>query len=238
MCVQSCIDFTRAALTSAEVAGRRVLEVGSYDVNGSVRRVITGLAPAAYVGVDISEGPGVDVVCDVSDLVATFGPESHDVVVTTEMMEHVRDWRSAIRNLTGVLRPGGVLLLTTRSRGFKYHGYPFDFWRYELDDMRAIFAGFELERAEPDPATPGVFVKVRRPIDGPLPATELEAIQLYSIILERRADQVSDDELRTFLARTRWRRIGREWLVSTVPRVLPRPIKTALKRVLPRSLWQ
>lgn len=238
MCVQTCIDFTRNALSATEVFGRRVLEVGAFDVNGSVRGIVTALGPSAYTGVDISEGPGVDTVCDVSDLVHRFGTDSFDVVITTEMMEHVRGWRSAIRNLTGVLRPGGVLIVTTRSRGFKYHGYPYDFWRYELDDMRAIFDHLEVQRLETDPATPGVFVKVRRPISGSQPAPDLDAMQLYSIILERRASDVTDEQLTTYLQATKTRRAIRVWMQTTVPRILPAPVKRLIKRVVPRSVWQ
>ncbi|MDB0050250.1 hypothetical protein N9F31_02215, partial [Pseudomonadales bacterium] len=36
-----------------------VLEIGSYDVNGSIRSLFNA---QNYVGVDLVEGPGVDVV--------------------------------------------------------------------------------------------------------------------------------------------------------------------------------
>ena len=99
------------------IAGLDVLEVGSFDVNGSVRSAAKQHSPGRYVGVDIAPGPGVDVVCSAEDLVKTFGEASFDVVVTTEMLEHVPNWKSAIMQMKQVLRPGGRLILTTRSRG-------------------------------------------------------------------------------------------------------------------------
>ena len=68
MCNASGIVFGATALTPADVEGKRVIEVGAYDVNGSLRPVLTGWKPAEYMGVDIAEGPGVDVICPVEAL--------------------------------------------------------------------------------------------------------------------------------------------------------------------------
>ena len=46
------------------VAGQRyarVVEVGSRDINGSIRELVDA---DTYVGIDLEEGPGVDVVGD------------------------------------------------------------------------------------------------------------------------------------------------------------------------------
>jgi SAM-dependent methyltransferase len=129
------------------------LEVGARDVNGSVRPILEALQPAKYVGVDIEEGVGVDEICDVEDLVDRFGQGTFDVVVATELMEHVVHWRAAMRQMVGVTAGGGVVVITTRSRGFPYHGYPHDHWRYEQDDMRDVF-GAAVELLEPDPEEP------------------------------------------------------------------------------------
>ena len=87
----ACLTFGRRALTAAEVAGARVLNVGAFDVNGSFRTLVDPLGPAEYIGVDIQPGPGVDQICDARALMATFGAESFDVVISTEMLEHVAD---------------------------------------------------------------------------------------------------------------------------------------------------
>jgi SAM-dependent methyltransferase len=198
MCSGTGIDFGQRALTREIVAGRRVLEVGALDVNGSLRPHVTSLGPASYLGVDIEAGPGVDEIADARDLVARFGRESFDVVITTEMVEHTREWLEVVTNLKGVLRPGGHLLVTTRSRGFRYHGYPFDFWRYEPEDLRAIFGDLEILTIERDPESPGVFMLAGRP-EAYDPRTP--HIALFSIIAGRRVASVSDLQIRLYLLR-------------------------------------
>jgi SAM-dependent methyltransferase len=182
MCTAACLEFGERALTALDVRGKSVLEVGSRIVQGegmSLRPHIERLRPAAYLGVDIAEGLGVDEMVSVYDLADRFGEEAFDLVVSTEVVEHLRDWRSAFHNLKAVLRDGGTLLLTTRSPGFAYHGWPHDYWRYTQDDMRAILADMEIQALENDP-TPGVLVKARKP-EGFIEA-DLGEIRLFSIL--------------------------------------------------------
>jgi len=76
------------------------------------------------------------------------------------------------------------IYITTRSRGFIYHGYPYDYWRYEINDMIKIFKDFEIIRLESDWEAPGVFLKARKPINWrPI---DLNDIALYSIVFGRR----------------------------------------------------
>lgn len=155
--------FVRSSLPADRVWGRDVLEAGSMDVNGSVRPILMAHRPKSYVGTDLRAGPGVDVVCPVGELVEFFGRGSFDVVVSTEMLEHVEDWRGAVRNMKRVLRRGGFLALTTRSPGFKYHPYPKDCWRFTQDDLRLIFSDMTIEAVQGDPLAPGVFMLARMP---------------------------------------------------------------------------
>jgi SAM-dependent methyltransferase len=150
VCNLTGIAFGERSLKGIDIEGRDVLEVGSLDVNGSLRPHVVSLGPSRYIGVDIGVGPGVDEVVDASKLVDRFGPASFDVVITTELLEHVRDWPAVASNLKRVLRPDGLLLVTTRSIGFPYHGYPFDFWRYEPEDLHAIFGDLDIVVIERD----------------------------------------------------------------------------------------
>jgi SAM-dependent methyltransferase len=200
MCNATGIAFGERTLTKGDIGGREILEVGALDVNGSLRPHVETLGPARYVGVDIEHGPRVDEVVDARDLVKRFGPASFDVVLSTEMLEHVRDWPTVVANLKGVLRPGGVLLITTRSIGFPYHGFPFDFWRYEPDDISAIFGDLDIAVIERDTASPGVFMLARQrsPVVERTPA-----VALHSMITGRREIRVSDTQVRLFNLRQR-----------------------------------
>lgn len=162
---QSVLSWIAAAVTVEDIRGRRVLEVGAGDVNGTARPILEAHEPAEYLGVDASPGNGVDRVLDCTDLLDEFGSGSWDVVVSTEMLEHVRDWRASIRNLIHVVAPGGMLIVTTRSPGFPYHPFPEDHWRYTVAAMQRIVGNARLEPLQimADPEAPGVFVKARKP---------------------------------------------------------------------------
>lgn len=192
MCSDKVIEFGARVLGADEVACKRVLEVGSrvvQDPSMTLRHHIESLGPDLYLGSDMESGVGVDVICRAEELVRSYGsPEGFDVVVSTELLEHVRDWRAAVSNMKQILKTGGVLLVTTRSLGFPYHGWPSDHWRYELNDMERIFCDMKIEELEPDPKEPGVFLRARKP-DGFVEA-DLEGVRLYSMVAGRRVRRV------------------------------------------------
>lgn len=143
----------------------RVLEVGSRDVNGSPRECFAGAA--SYTGADIEGGPGVDVVADGERLAHYFSPHSFDTVLCCECLEHcVRPWL-VVRALRFVLRPGGLLWVTTPTFGFPEHRHPIDCYRFGEDAYRLwIFAGMELltlEHLTDDAGQPAIGAVGRKP---------------------------------------------------------------------------
>lgn len=224
MCTTGCVAFATRVITPPDVEGRHVLEVGSYDVNGTLRATIEQFRPASYVGVDLTDGPGVDEVCRAESLLSRFGPGTFDLVVSTEMLEHVRDWRAVVANLKGMLAEDGILVLTTRSPGFPFHGYPVDFWRFSLADMRRIFGDMDIEALEPDtPGSPGVFIRARRRAAG---ETDLTDIYLYSIVRRRPTLQATllDQIASATMA------LGHRTITAVIPRTARRFIRARLAR--------
>lgn len=190
MCNCACIEFGRRNIKETDIKNKTIIEVGSYNVNGSLRSLIEALHPDSYIGVDICKGPGVDQICGAEDIINRLGKEAFDVLISTELLEHVADWRRTISNFKHILKPNGFLLITTRSKGYHYHGCPFDFWRYELNDMKAIFSDFNIEVLEKDTLSPGVFLKARKPKT--FKENDLCNYRLYSMISGRRCKTITD----------------------------------------------
>lgn len=225
MCNTECVDFVLRALGPDEVRGKRIIEIGSYDVNGSVRAAIEASGAESYLGVDIAPGPSVDVVHDATRLADRFEPASFDIVLSTEVVEHVREWRSIFDGMKGLCAPGGVIVVTTRSPGFGYHAYPHDFWRFTPADMRLIFADFDVEMLESqvDRREPGVFVKARR--GDSRPPVDLAPIALNSILTDRRETSITDLQMVRFQALRRLNLV-----VKPLSRLVPQSAKAPLKK--------
>lgn len=137
--------------------GKKVLEVGSLDVNGSVRPFVLDIGVYSYTGVDFIDGLMVDEVVNAENLVERFGKNSFDTVISTEMLEHAEHWRECVNNMKDVT--SDLLIITTRGPGFPLHSYPDDWWRYTVEDFQKIFADFEIIELmnDTDPNSPGVF---------------------------------------------------------------------------------
>ena len=98
-------------------AEARVLEVGSLDINGSVRELFTR---CDYTGVDLQLGPGVDLACQ-GQLVG-FSSGHFDTVISAECLEHNPYWRETLANMLRMTRPGGLVLMSCATTGRYEHG--------------------------------------------------------------------------------------------------------------------
>ena len=88
-----------------------VVEIGSRDINGTPRDLFPN---ARYIGIDVVDGKGVDKVADG----AVWAPRTKvDVVVCCETLEHTADWRDIIQNVAGMLKTGGLFLITAAGLG-------------------------------------------------------------------------------------------------------------------------
>lgn len=120
-----------------------VLDVGSYDVNGTARVLFSRCE--TYTGTDMQEGPGVDVVMNNAELLATFGPARFDTVLCLECLEHDSMFWDTVGQIKRLVRPGGYVAISTPTLGFPYHAYPRDYWRFTLDAYKDVFfAGMEV----------------------------------------------------------------------------------------------
>jgi SAM-dependent methyltransferase len=110
------VELTRRMFPEA-FRGRKVLEIGSLDLNGSVRRFFS---ECDYLGIDVAPGPGVDLVCQGQDYAAPDA--SFDTVISCEAMEHNPHWRDTFGNMLRLCRPGGLVVMSCASTGRPEHG--------------------------------------------------------------------------------------------------------------------
>ncbi len=117
-----------------EAVPLKILDVGSYDVNGSMKPVFKE-EPWTYHGLDLEKGPNVDIVSPMDKF--PLNSETYHVVVSSSCFEHSRIFWITFNEMVRVLRKGGLMYINTPSDG-PYHGYPSDCWRFYKDAYQAL----------------------------------------------------------------------------------------------------
>ncbi len=90
-----------------------------------------------YDVLNIVPGPNVTIVGDIQSC-SQIPDNTYDVIVCTQVLEHVPNPFLASSELIRILKPGGRLLLTVPA-AYPYHAVPRDYWRFTRDSLHLLF---------------------------------------------------------------------------------------------------
>lgn len=119
-----------------------ILDIGSYDVNGTLRPIFEK-PNWKYTGADLQEGPNVDVVLEDEYWWPELDEYGFNVIVSSQVLEHVKRPWAWFEEVWSVLIPGGLLYVASLNT-WPYHAYPTDCYRFWPDGMRALMEESEM----------------------------------------------------------------------------------------------
>jgi len=95
---------------------KKVLDIGSGDINGNNRFLFSD---GKYVGVDVAEGPNVDIVAKCHEL---KNAPKYDTIISTECFEHDMFYPQSLEKIVKILKKRGLFLFTCATTGRPEHG--------------------------------------------------------------------------------------------------------------------
>ncbi len=119
-----------------------ICEFGAWQAEGQediadLRELFAG---KQYIGADMREGRGVDRILDLHAI--DLADASVGTVISCDTFEHVEYPRRAIQEIHRILKPDGVVLLTS-VMNFPIHAYPNDYWRFTPEGFRSLLNIFD-----------------------------------------------------------------------------------------------
>ena len=114
--IQACIGRFSPAVNDSS----SILEVGSQNINGSIRDYFPDASSRTWLGLDVGNGKGVDFVIP-GELIQL--PDGWaDISFSTECFEHAKNWKQIFLNMIRCTRPNGLIVLTIAGLGRSAHG--------------------------------------------------------------------------------------------------------------------
>ncbi len=113
----------------------KVLDVGSYDVNGTYRDIFS--PKYDYVGLDMCAGPNVDIVPKNIYDWNEINDNEFDLVISGQAFEHIEYPWLTIKEIARVMKPSGFCIITAPN-ATPEHRYPTDCYRYFSDGLTAL----------------------------------------------------------------------------------------------------
>jgi SAM-dependent methyltransferase len=95
-----------------------VLEIGSQDINGTVRDFFQ--KGANYLGLDLGMAKGVDWT--IPGELVELPDQWASICISTECFEHAATWEQILMNMIRITRTNGLLILSIAGHGRATHG--------------------------------------------------------------------------------------------------------------------
>jgi SAM-dependent methyltransferase len=115
-------DFAAEAAATGTGADFRVLDAGAGQLPYKPL-----FAHVSYEAADIVAAPGLDYVCDISQMPVEDG--RYDLVLCSQTLEHVMNPITVLKEFERILKPGGTVWLTA-PLFYAEHVIPYDYFRY------------------------------------------------------------------------------------------------------------
>ena len=118
-----------------------IYEFGSFQVPG--QEGFADLRPffpgKKYIGADMRKGLGVDVILNLHNI--NLPSDSVGTVLILDTLEHVEFPRKAIENIYRIIKPHGILILSS-VMNFPIHDHPYDYWRFTPVGFKSLLKSF------------------------------------------------------------------------------------------------
>ena len=120
----------------ANAKGGHLVEIGSRARSGAEVRSLFGPS-LTYIGVDIADGPNVDIVADAHHLSNAL-PEPVDFICSISTFEHLMMPWKAVLEINKSLKLGG-LVFSHSHQAWPLHDVPFDYFRFSDQAWHGLF---------------------------------------------------------------------------------------------------
>lgn len=118
----------------------KVLEIGANNNKTGLKKYFIDLG-FDYTGTDLSSGPDVDVVCDLTKDDNPLPRNYFDLVVCCSVMEHVPNPWDMARCISNLVQTGGRLYISV-PWVWRFHPYPNDYYRFSFSAIEYLYPDF------------------------------------------------------------------------------------------------
>lgn len=142
--VLTCLRRQMEAFANSHLQNLESAQLADFGCGNMPYRPLLSKYVNEYRGYDLAGNSLADEFLT-EDFLFPLPEESVDVVLSTQVLEHVVDPNAYLREAHRVLRPGAILAISTHGH-WKYHPDPTDFWRWTCDGLTKTLeeAGFEI----------------------------------------------------------------------------------------------
>ncbi len=205
----------------------KILDVGSHDFNGSYKDIFTD-KKYEYVGMDMEDGPNVDIVLKNPYDWSSFETDSYDVIISGQTFEHTEFFWITMGEMARVLKKDGLLCIIAPNK-WPEHRYPVDCYRFFSDGFIALarYVGLDILNAHTDSAPKSEDWSAGNWYHGRLTESMLVAKKPYS-------GETKYVDLKTYKCITSDQEVSRDGLIPY--KYKKEIIRDFFKKILPKNI--